>query len=401
MTATVAPTPGPPVIPPARRRSRARWWWIALPVALVGFVLLMFAGRPTVDRPPPLSPDSEWPDGTKGLVLLLGDVGADVTVTSDAPSDVDDLDGTDVLLITLDYLYELDEIAAIREWVDLGGRLVVLDPYSQFTEVTEGTAPGTLASGACTIDALAGLDEIRTGGDAAMYTTYFGDDRCFSVGDTSFVVAVEQGDGTVVSVGGPTVFSNALLDQADNAGLAVALLAPEPGTRVRVMDLAFTVPPPDVERPDAPVPNPLSGFLDALPERVRLPLLQVILAFVAYAWWRGRRIGRPVREPQAVEVEGSELVQAVGRLMARSRDPARAAAVLRDDLRRALCDRLGLPRDVDTSVLVRVAAERTATPETQVAAALTGPPVVDDAGLIDLARLIETIRQEVLHGTAP
>ncbi len=40
MTATVAPTPGPPVIPPARRRSRARWWWIALPVALVGFVFL-------------------------------------------------------------------------------------------------------------------------------------------------------------------------------------------------------------------------------------------------------------------------------------------------------------------------------------------------------------------------
>lgn len=396
MTATAAAAIRP-------RRSRARWVWVGGGLALVLVTMLLFLGRPDVEVPPPLSPTSEWPDGTKGLVLLLEAVGADVTVTDDAPGDVDELDDTDVLLITIDYLYELDEVSAIDQWVDAGGRLVVTDPYSQFTELTTESPPEgeTLDAGSCTIDALVEVDVITPGGDAAMYDPYFGDGRCFTEGGSAFVTTNEQGDGTVVSVGGPRVFTNALLDQTDNAGLAVALLAPEPGTRVRYLDLDLTVPPPDIDRPDPEPPNPLAGILDMVPPGARAAIVQLVVAFVAYAWWRGRRVGRPVTEAQPVQIEGSELVAAVGRLLERSRDPERAAAVLRADLRRTLSDRLGLTPDVPTEVLVRVAAERTGDSEARIGAAIAGPPVGDDTALIELARLVETISQEVLHGSAP
>ena len=74
MTATAAAAIRP-------RRSRARWAWVGGGLALVLVTMLLFLGRPDVEVPPPLSPTSEWPDGTKGLVLLLEAVGADVTVT--------------------------------------------------------------------------------------------------------------------------------------------------------------------------------------------------------------------------------------------------------------------------------------------------------------------------------
>ena len=297
--------PGAP--PVRRRRSRALWLWGAVGLVVVLLGTLLFLGRPDVERPPPLSPTSEWPDGTKGLVLLLEAEGAEVTVTDDAPGDVDELDTTDVLLIPIDFLYELDEVSAIDQWVDAGGRLVVTDPYSQFTEIRRQSPGGeTLDGGGCAIDALVEIDEVTPGPEAQMYDTYFGDGRCFTEGGAAFVTTTEQGDGTVVSVGGPMVFTNELLDDTDNAGLAVALLAPEPGTRVRYLDLDLTIPPPDIDRPDprrpTPSPAPSTWWV-----RARAAAVQLIVTFLAYRVVAGPA-GRPSghRGPGGAD-RGSEL----------------------------------------------------------------------------------------------
>ena len=414
MTATApAPPPaGPPVSPPGeapgappvrRRRSRALWLWGAVGLVVVLLGTLLFLGRPDVERPRPLSPTSEWPDGTKGLVLLLEAEGAEVTVTDDAPGDVDELDTTDVLLIPIDFLYELDEVSAIDQWVDAGRAAGGHRPLLAVHRDHDRESPGgeTLDGGGCTIDALVEIDEVTPGPEAQMYDTYFGDGRCFTEGGAAFVTTTEQGDGTVVSVGGPMVFTNELLDDTDNAGLAVALLAPNPGPASGTSTSTSRSRPPTSTDPipRRPTPSPASSTWSR--PAPSAAAVQLIVAFLAYTWWRGRRVGRPVTEPQAVQIEGSDLVAAVGRLLERSRDPERAAAVLRADLRRTLSDRLGLPRDVSTEVLVRVAAERTGESEARIHAALAGPPLDDHAALIDLARLVETIRQEVLHGSAP
>ena len=76
---------------------------------------------------------------------------------------------------------------------------------------------------------------------------------------------------------------------------------------------------------------------------VRLALWQLVVAFVLLALWRARRLGRPVAEPQPVQLPGAELVVAVGNLLQRAKGRGQAAGLLTDDLRRSLAERLGLP----------------------------------------------------------
>ena len=87
--------------------------------------------------------------------------------------------------------------------------------------------------------------------------------------------------------------------------------------------------------------------------------MQLGIAFLLYAAWRARRLGRPVTEPRPPALAGSELVAAVGTLLDRSGNPGHAADLLRADLRRFLGEHLGVPPDTDAEVLARIAAERT------------------------------------------
>jgi hypothetical protein len=141
------------------------------------------------------------------------------------------------------------------------------------------------------------------------------------------------------------------------------------------------------------------GLADLVPGRVRGALAQLVVAFVLYALWRGRRLGRPVPEPQPVQLEGSELVVAVGHLLQRSGDPDRAATVLRRDLHRRLTDRIGLPRGAPAEDVARAAAAVTPVAEGRLLAALAGPRVATEAALVEAARDIEAIRREAFHGS--
>jgi hypothetical protein len=120
------------------------------------------------------------------------------------------------------------------------------------------------------------------------------------------------------------------------------------------------------------------------------------VAFVIYALWRARRLGRPVAEPQPVAVAGSELVAATGNLLDRTESTAYAGELLRADLRRFLADHLGLPADSAPYVLATVAAERSRADPAALHRALGPEPVTDDAGLVTLAHTIDRIREEVL-----
>jgi hypothetical protein len=116
-----------------------------------------------------------------------------------------------------------------------------------------------------------------------------------------------------------------------------------------------------------------------------------------YALWRGRRLGRPLTEPQPVDIAGSELVAAVGDLLQRTREPQRAARLLRDDTRRRLCRALGLPTDSTIETLADAVAGRTAVSADRVARTLSTQPVTSDDDLVSLAREIESLRQEIIH----
>ncbi len=374
--------------------SRARdagGWVVAGVVIVLTLVALVLIGGGG-DRA--LDPRSDERLGTSAMVALAEELGADVTIDDRLP----DLEagGPDVIVLLVDLLDD-EQRVIVDDWVERGGRLIVTDPASDyapmseaaFEEVSDLGLPRTL-TGRCEIDALDGIDvagiEPRNGG--VLYRSGGASELCVesSLG-TAYIVATSRGEGTVVAVGGSGMFVNAALAEGENAPVVAALVAPEAGTQVLVLEpgaLAGSTGAGD------------DGLLDLIPDGVNRALLQLTVAFVLFAAWRARRLGRPVAEPQPVAVAGSELVAAVGNLLDRTRSPGHAARLLREDLHRFLADHLGLPAASPPEVVVSVALERTGVDEASLRWALGPAPVTDDAGLVALARTIDRIRTEVL-----
>jgi hypothetical protein len=181
------------------------------------------------------------------------------------------------------------------------------------------------------------------------------------------------------------VFTNAVLDEADNSVLAARLLLPPDGGAVAILD-----------------PNPPGSggttLGDLIADRVFQAILQLGVAFAVYALWRMRRVGRPVTEPQPVAIAGSQFVRAVGGLQQRSRATDRAATTLRIDTRRLLSERCHLPLSIDTATLAELVATRTGLDRNRVAAALSDAPILDETSLVALGQQLDTICQQILDG---
>jgi hypothetical protein len=297
--------------------------------------------------------------------------------------------GTDTALLLEDRLDDAgrDQLLA---WVAEGGVLVVTDPSSPLTPAPASTVSGDFGleigkidRGQCTIDALVGVNAVYAAGGPS-YQVGPGDGHCLGGGSSAFVVSRAHGAGWVVSIGSPGTFTNEHLGAYDDSVLAANLLAPVAGTRV-----AFLAP--------AEVGVGTTSLADLIAHRFKLFAAELLVAFVIYALWRARRLGRPVSEPQPVPIAGSELVAAVGNLLQQSNAPDRAAELLRADLRRTLVERLGAPAGAPVEVLAEVAASRSGVARERVVAALS-TPITTDADLAALARSVESIRQEVLHG---
>ncbi len=368
-------------------RTRGIGFWAGLlGVLLVAALVVGGGGR---SDGPPLDPRSTGPLGARALVLLLEDLGATVEVGGGIPVDPDI-----TVLLLRDNLSDAQH-EELEQLVRDGAVLVVADTTSPFAAPVAGTSSllglleeERLTRERCDIDALDDVGELEPGA-AYLLAVRRGAQSCFGDGGASFVVVDPLGDGAVVSLGGAGVLTNEQLGEADGAVLAAALLAPSPGGRV--------VLPEPVLRSEGD-----QSFIGLATEQVGpgLPyaLLQVVVAFVVYALLRARRLGRPVSEPQPVQIAGSELTLAVGRLLAQAGSPDAAAALARRRLRFEVAQRRGLSPDSDAHLLVDAVAPFTDRPRDDVYRAVADLPVADDAELLELIALIDGIRQEVLHG---
>ncbi len=360
----------------ARIWSRPLLWG----VLALGVVLAGLLGARPADQGNPLDPASTGPDGTKALVEILGEIGARVSVSSDIPT----FGGGAALLLSDD----LDERgrASLLGWVRQGGTLVVADPKSPITrvEVVGTTSVGFLEAQLerrCGLAALRDVDRVSAPG-GLVFRVPSGAQGCFPRERGSWLVAQPAGDGTVVRLGGASALVNQEIGRADNAVLVASLLAPSESRRVVVLQ--------------PPLPGGGSRELgDLVAPRVKLALWQVAVALGLLALWHGRRLGRPVTEPSAVRIPGSELVVAVGNLLQRGRHRRQAAALLADDLRRTLAERLGLPASAAPEQVAATVAARTGMERDRVLAAFQPGTPRDEAELVRLALSVDAIRTEV------
>lgn len=441
MTATLPPAPAaaPAATTPGspgggtRRRNRvvAAVLGAVVVAAALAWLLaqLVGGGAPadtTVDR-------ATEPNGLRAFVLLLEAFGAEVDEGGVAALAAD----PDVVLVLPGADLAEADVERLVTWME-GGRGTVVDaagvvPTGSFVgpEAPNGSWDGSLVPGRdCDVPAVGDVEQVVTSPEQLLLVGDPGRTvACFQprgiTGEPAYSLAVDvvgAPRASLVVLAGVAPFTNRYLGEVDNAVLATSLFAPVPGTEVLLVHGAGGLPtargvaesgggsgggiggdpseqPDDgggSEEPSSEAEEP--SLLDQLPVGVTMGLLQLLVAFVLYAWWRGRRVGAPVSEPQPVDIEGSELVAAVGDLLARTGAPERAAAQLRGDARRVLASRLGMSGDVDVEAVVAAVAHRTGRPPEAVAAVLDGPDPHDGDGLLTLAVRLDALREEVLHG---
>lgn len=381
---------------------------------LVGIVTVFSA-----DRTRSFDVDSAAPDGWKALSDLLVDRGVLVRTAAaselargEAGIDLDgDLDGegraavvvavstvaTDQEIQQLEQLARSGVVVIFGEDPDAGDsaataldEAIYIDDRSLADSPASETAPGE-----CDISELDGLGDIDTEFVVPVQVES-GAPRCYSESGTGTAHVTRREESGAFVIASPYLWVNARLQPRkeygdppqDNAAVAVRLLGD-------VDTVTFIDPVPSAGQ----ALDGSSGPLSMMPLPVKLALAQLVGALFLLIWWRSRRLGPPVSEQLPVEIAGSELVAAVGDLLRRRGNPARAAEAVRGDTRRQLAHRLGLGPEPNPRTLVEVVAARTGRAPDEVGTALYGHPSkpLDSASaLVDLVATLESIRKEVL-----
>jgi hypothetical protein len=184
----------------------------------------------------------------------------------------------------------------------------------------------------------------------------------------------------MIGLGDNEVFTNRLLGQADNSGLATALLAPSDGARVAIV---LGNGPRPAGAPDVGAGD--DTLVDLVHPSVWMMLAMLTLAFVLFAVGRGIRPGRVVDEPVLAPIAGSELVAATGNVMHRAGHVERAALLLRRQAHRQWCAALGVSPAASLEVLDREAAHRWGAPPGRIVELLGGASPSSERDLVRLS----------------
>ena len=361
----------------ATRRSRTVQLLLGA-VGLLALVLSVFLLGPPVDGLP-LDPDSVAPDGLRGVVEVLEELDVDVTVALTPPDDV----GTRALL-PVDRLDD-DARTAWSEWVEDGGELVVADPGSPLHDLAPIGSDQLFGRSARApdCDLLPEVGEVLHSAWEG-FEVPDGATACFAIGEEgAWLVRTARGEGAVIVLGSAAPLTNGLLDQADNAVLAAALLGPAPGAQLVV-----------IPRPDE-VPATEGGLLALVPDGVWQLLALLVLALLLAVVWQGRRDGVVVTESLPPVLPSAELVRSLAGLLQRAGDRADAAERLRRGNRRTVARALGLAPDAAPATLLHEVLRRSAVAQEDAEVALLPGEVDDDADLVAVAAAGRRLRADL------
>jgi hypothetical protein len=367
-------------------------------IVVVVVVVVAIAGRPGDEA---YGLDSTDPSGYKGLRLILEDLGTTVE-SVDLADLADGSSPFDAVYLPARGVPDDATATALEELARSGGHVVVggglLDESEFIDDAFLEPTYRVAQRGDCDVTELADSSGIRVTGDGMVAAPRT--QRCYGEG-RSHVVADDVGEGRLITISSPDLFTNEFMRAGDdldrngplldNSVVAVRLLQVDEGAVVAVV----------TEGIGYVGPTGSSSIGDLIGPGVKLGLWQLAVAFGFYALWRAIRPGRLIEEPTPVELASSDLTAAVGNMMQRRADPADAATALRADALRRIRRRLSLDPAVPPDVVAALVADRTGREPSAVFDALAGAVPQSDAQLVALDHVLTAIRQEVTHDGHP
>ncbi|MEV4618968.1 DUF4350 domain-containing protein [Asanoa sp. NPDC049573] len=401
---------------------------------LIGSLVTHAVDTPDTDDADFLSPTSTAPIGSARLADLLRGRGVTVVRQTDPRAALADVGAGGTLFVpAAEYLDPLttSQLASLPR----SARVVLVDPPTRTLEAIRAPvrrghrrwATAVEATGDCAI-----LGVGAAGSAAVRRQSYDAEgphDRCYGGG----VVHLAYPNDLIV-VGATDPFRNDRLDEHDNSAFAAGLLSARP--RLVWLDLHERYEPPSAPRPtytrdpeqddtylptpdetgeptgqqgdggDRPRPdraeapddrdNPLSR---AFPPWLWAMLATLGAALLLLILWAGRRLGPAVSEPLPVEVRSGETVLGRGRLYRRAKARGPVAEVLRRAALRRIEPALGLEPSHTPAEVVDAVAVRTGRRPYDVDGLLYGPEPAHDDELLDLARGLDALADEITAET--
>ncbi len=361
------------------RPSRGLLVTILLVVAAIGVIAWVASGN----RTGYLQPDAVDPSGSRAIVNVLRANGVSVT-TAGLTSEAADSAASATVLITTEAYLTPEMLATVLEVRPTRVVLVNARPGgAAFQRLAAGVPLASDQSGpevldpGCTLPAAQRAGSAHLPGPRYNAAAWEGTAQvCYGpVQRTALVVLPAAGARPeVVLLGSAKPLQNDGFAHEGNAALALSLL----GSRSHLVWWTPLLGDPVGADSQG---TPLS---DLLPRWVVPAVVQLGIASLFLAWWRGRRMGPLVREPLPVVIRAGETVAGRARLLRASRARGTAAKHLREAAISRLTRSYRLAPGAPPAVVIGAVADGLRRAPNDVAALLYGPDPTSDRELVAL-----------------
>ncbi|MEU1278303.1 DUF4350 domain-containing protein [Streptomyces sp. NPDC005805] len=405
-------TTSPTSLSPTGRQVWTRTRGLLAVLALLVVAGITIAALQSGGRHGRLDPRSVDPTGSRAVAELLKREGVAVRPVTSLPQATAAAGPDATLLVTDPNLLSEPQLRELRATMSAtAGRTVLLSPDAIALDVlapdVDTDAPARVAprDPQCSYPAARRAGDADLGGERYR-TDLTGADACYPSGGLPTLLRLDNtsGGGDTVLLGAPNLLYNDRLDEHGNASLALQLLGSRNELIWYIPSLSDTSVS-EEPRGDGGDGDPAgdagasgeSTFLDLVPEGWIWGTLQLTVAAVLAAVWRGRRLGPLVTERLPVAVRASEATEGRSRLYRKTNARDRAASSLRTASRTRLGPLLGVaPSDVHSAEKL-LPALSALLPDAgrDFHALLFGPAPDDDLSLINLADQLDALEREV------
>lgn len=390
------------ITPTLGHTARRSIFWVCVGIVLLLIVLASLGLRGSVVIGDALSPTNAAPAGSKALAEVLRQQGVEVEFTETLDDTLEFTEPDDAFAATTMLIYDPEDILTSAQLGRAGARaehIVLVNPsFDQLQALAPdvalaGVVPQNLDAD-CELPAAVKAGEVS--GDSMGYRVT-GDDtvaiECFGSGDgISSLIQLTKTDGLdqrITVLGTWSALANDTITRDGNAALALNLLGEKPTLVWYIPGIG------DLDGTGA------GAAEAATPDWLTPAIGLLMLAGIAAAVWRGRRLGPLVIENLPVTVRASETMLGRARLYERSGSRLRALDALRIGTVQRLARTTGLSRHATVDEVIVAAAALSGRAPSELRTLLLDREPATDPELVQLSDELLILERDVTHATKP